>query len=48
MEVAAGGAGTAGCEWLHADFEAHLDSFYFGRCGFRPTNAGLIRLNDPA
>ena len=46
VEVAADGAGGAGCEWLHVDFEAHLDSFYLGRCRFRPTNAGLIRLNN--
>ena len=46
VEVAADGAGAAGCEWLHVDFEAHLDPFYFGRCRFRPTNAGLIRLNN--
>jgi len=46
VEVAADGAGAAGCEWLHVDFEAPLDPFYFGRCRFRPTNAGLIRLND--
>jgi ribosomal protein S18 acetylase RimI-like enzyme len=37
-------ARAAGCEWLHVDFEAHLRSFYFGRCGFRPTEAGLIAL----
>ncbi|MGO9298025.1 MAG: hypothetical protein ACLP52_29785 [Streptosporangiaceae bacterium] len=39
---------AAGCEWLHVDFEAHLHSFYFGRCRFRPANARLIRLNHPA
>jgi GNAT superfamily N-acetyltransferase len=44
VEVAAREAGAAGCEWLHADFEDHLGPFYFGRCGFRPTNAGLLRL----
>jgi len=37
-------AKTAGCEWLHVDFETHLDRFYFGACGFRPTDAGLIHL----
>ena len=35
----------AGCEWLHVDFEEHLEPFYFGACGFRPTKAGLIRLS---
>ena len=37
-------AKAAGCEWLHVDFEDHLVAFYFDGCGFRPTNAGLIRL----
>lgn len=32
-----------GAEWLHVDFEPHLEGFYRG-CGFRPTAAGLIRL----
>jgi GNAT superfamily N-acetyltransferase len=32
-----------GAQWLHADFEPHLSSFYRA-CGFRPTEAGLIRL----
>jgi hypothetical protein len=34
-------AKAAGCEWLHVDFEPHLDTFYFDACGFRPTDAGL-------
>ena len=38
------GARAAGCEWLHVDFDDHLRPFYFGACGFEPTNAGLIRL----
>ncbi|MCP3805337.1 GNAT family N-acetyltransferase [Allokutzneria sp. A3M-2-11 16] len=33
-----------GCEWLHVDFEEHLRGFYIDSCGFRPTQAGLIRL----
>jgi len=37
-------ARAAGCEWLHVDFEAQLRPFYVGRCGFRPTDAGLIAL----
>jgi GNAT superfamily N-acetyltransferase len=37
-------ARTAGCEWLHVDFEAHLQPFYLGNCGFRTTHAGLIQL----
>lgn len=35
---------AAGCEWLHVDYERHLDSFYRSACGFRRTEAGLIRL----
>ncbi len=37
-------AKAAGCEWLHVDFEPHLGPFYLAACGFRPTDAGLIRL----
>ncbi|MER5217308.1 GNAT family N-acetyltransferase [Streptomyces sp. NPDC002838] len=37
-------ARTAGCEWLHVDFEDDLRSFYFDACGFRPTTAGLVAL----
>jgi GNAT superfamily N-acetyltransferase len=40
------GARAAGCEWLHVDFEDHLRAFYFDACGFRPTNAGLIALQE--
>jgi ribosomal protein S18 acetylase RimI-like enzyme len=32
-----------GAEWLHVDFEPHLTEFY-RKCGFRPTEAGLIKL----
>jgi hypothetical protein len=35
---------TAGCQWLHVDFEDYLRPFYVGSCGFRPTNAGLMPL----
>ena len=44
IAVAASRAREAGCEWLHVDFEDHLAGFYFESCGFRPTQAGLIRL----
>ena len=37
-------AREAGCEYLHVDFEDHLRDFYFGTCGFTPTNGGLIHL----
>jgi GNAT superfamily N-acetyltransferase len=39
------GAKAAGCEYLHVDFEDHLRPFYFGACGFAPTNAGLLSLD---
>jgi GNAT superfamily N-acetyltransferase len=42
---AADGARAAGCEWLHVDFDDDLRDFYFGACGFTPTNAGLIQLS---
>ena len=32
-----------GCDWLHVDFEDHLEPFYRST-GFRPTLAGLVRL----
>lgn len=38
------GARAAGCEWLHVDFDDELRGFYFDACGFRRTDAGLIRL----
>lgn len=36
-------AKSRGADWLHVDFEPHLQGFY-DACGFRPTAAGLIRL----
>lgn len=44
--VAGQHARASGCEWLHVDFEDHLERFYFGACGFRPTMAGLIDLTQ--
>jgi GNAT superfamily N-acetyltransferase len=38
-------AAARGMEWLHVDYEPHLDGFYRG-CGFQPTLAGLIRLPE--
>lgn len=32
-----------GIEWVHVDYEPHLKAFY-ARCGFRPTEAGLLNL----
>jgi GNAT superfamily N-acetyltransferase len=37
-------ARSAGCQWLHVDFEDHLRGFYFDACEFTPTNAGLVAL----
>jgi GNAT superfamily N-acetyltransferase len=34
---------AAGCEWLHVDYESHLDGFYKS-CGFRATAAGVLAL----
>lgn len=38
-------ARSAGCRWLHVDFEDDLTPFYVDACGFRPTNGGLIELD---
>ncbi|MFL5950409.1 MAG: GNAT family N-acetyltransferase [Gaiellaceae bacterium] len=44
VACAAEHAKAAGHEWLHVDFNDELAPFYFGACGFEPTQAGLIRL----
>lgn len=44
VEIAAGHAREAGCEWLHVDFDPELRDFYFKACGFESTDAGLIAL----
>jgi GNAT superfamily N-acetyltransferase len=46
VEQARRAAREAGCEWLHVDFDDHLRGFYLDSCGFRPTNAGLIELQE--
>lgn len=38
-------AAARGAHWLHVDYEPHLAGFYRG-CGFRPTEAGLMRLGQ--
>ena len=48
VEEAAGAARAAGCEWLHVDFDDDLRPFYIDACGFTPTNAGLLALQDEA
>jgi GNAT superfamily N-acetyltransferase len=45
--IATDEARTAGCQWLHVDFEGQLRGFYLQACGFRPTPAGLIALTEP-
>jgi len=45
VRIASRQAASAGCEWLHVDFEDRLGPFYFDACGFRPTTAGLIHLD---
>jgi GNAT superfamily N-acetyltransferase len=44
VSVAVERSRAAGCEWLHVDFDDELRGFYFDRCGFTPTNGGLISL----
>jgi GNAT superfamily N-acetyltransferase len=44
VKRAAEAAKQRGVEWMHVDYEPHLESFY-EQCGFRNTPAGLIRLN---
>jgi choline kinase len=44
--MAARHATEAGCEWMEVDFDADLARFYYGACGFAPTQAGLLRLGD--
>lgn len=43
VQAAADQAKAQGAEWLHVDYEDHLEPFYRA-CGFRPTPAGLLRL----
>ncbi|MGF9754533.1 GNAT family N-acetyltransferase [Microvirga sp. 0TCS3.31] len=44
VAAAAAQARVAGCEWLHVDYEPHLEEFYRNGCGFQGTTAGLLRL----
>jgi GNAT superfamily N-acetyltransferase len=43
MEHTAITAKKRGIEWIHVDYEPHLQDFYAG-CGFKNTTAGLINL----
>jgi GNAT superfamily N-acetyltransferase len=38
-------AAQAGLGWLHVDYEPQLGGFY-RRCGFRPTEAGVMDLSE--
>jgi GNAT superfamily N-acetyltransferase len=43
VEHAAAVAQERAIEWLHVDYEPHLQAFY-QQCGFQPTQAGIRRL----
>jgi GNAT superfamily N-acetyltransferase len=43
VRQAAEAACQHGIEWLHVDFEPHLEHFY-QKCGFQHTAAGLMKL----
>lgn len=45
VEAAIELARERGAEWLHVDFETDLAVLY-RKCGFRPTEAGLINLRQ--
>lgn len=45
VHEAANVAKERGIAWLHVDYEPHLESFYQS-CGFQPTAAGLMRLDQ--
>jgi GNAT superfamily N-acetyltransferase len=44
VRLAAEEARKSGCEWLHADFTRETAGFYLERCGFSPSEAGLLNL----
>jgi GNAT superfamily N-acetyltransferase len=46
LEVAREASKKAGLICLRVDFEEHLGRFYFQACGFQPTAAGIINLQD--
>jgi len=46
VAVATERARTAGCRWLHVDFEPAHRSFYLDACGFDVTSAGLLDLRS--
>ncbi len=44
VRVAAEQARQAGASWLHVDFDREYAGFYLERCGFGPTEGGLLDL----
>lgn len=44
LDVAVRESRSAGCEWLHVDFEEEQRGFYLGACGFASTPAGVLAL----
>ncbi len=45
VRAARDGAGAAGCEFLHVNFDEELRTFYIDACGFAPTLGGLMELS---
>lgn len=45
LSRAAAAARERGIEWLHVDFEPELEALY-RKAGFRPTAAGLLRVDE--
>lgn len=44
VRVAAEEAKRSGCEWLHADFDRSIATFFLEQCGFAPAEAGILDL----
>ena len=44
VRVCVENARSAGCEWIHVDFDEPLRDFYLDSCGFAPAPAGVINL----
>ena len=36
---------TKEIEWIHVDYEAHLEGFY-SKCGFKNTKSGIIKIKN--
>lgn len=45
VHAARDGTRSAGCEFLHVNFDEDLRPFYINACGFQPTLGGLIELS---